>query len=285
MAETDFLTGLLNAAPSRAAWIRPCRNGAAPAALAFILFDIDDFKGINDTYGHASGDEALKTVAELCRQTLRQADVVARVGGEEFAVLCHVGAADQALEMAERMRQRIAQARVTAENGTVFGLTASFGVALARGTAARPTPCSAAPTNCFIAPRWKARTGWCPEIPADGGQPPSRRPKKTRRIRRGVCFEAGQSGTRVAFLSWVASVVSGRRRFRGPGASPSSSAAELQSAVSWRSVGTCAYSCVRRRPALRRERLGYPARPGCSGGNAGRHQERAPGHGPGVVNG
>ncbi|CAB3668996.1 MAG: GGDEF domain-containing protein [Achromobacter sp.] len=134
MAETDFLTGLLNrrAFESRLDQALSQWRGAG-AALAFILFDIDDFKGINDTYGHASGDEALKTVAELCRQTLRQADVVARVGGEEFAVLCHVGTADQAVEMAERMRQRIAQARVTAENGTVFGLTASFGVALARG--------------------------------------------------------------------------------------------------------------------------------------------------------
>ena len=57
--------------------------------LAFILFDIDHFKSINDTYGHAAGDEALKVVAALCARNFRNADVVARVGGEEFAVLCH----------------------------------------------------------------------------------------------------------------------------------------------------------------------------------------------------
>ena len=89
MAETDFLTGLLNrrAFESRLDQALSQWSGTG-TALAFILFDIDDFKGINDTYGHASGDEALKTMAELCRQTWRQSDVVARVGGEEFAVLC-----------------------------------------------------------------------------------------------------------------------------------------------------------------------------------------------------
>lgn len=134
MAETDFLTGLLNRRAFESRLDQALSQWRdAGTALAFILFDIDDFKGINDTYGHASGDQALKTVADLCRQTWRQADVVARVGGEEFAVLCRAHKAAEAVEMAERMRQRIARARVAAENGAVFGLTASFGVALARG--------------------------------------------------------------------------------------------------------------------------------------------------------
>ncbi|WP_025140723.1 diguanylate cyclase [Achromobacter sp. DH1f] len=132
MAETDFLTGLLNrrAFEGRLEQALDSWSGS-DAVLAFILFDIDDFKGINDTYGHASGDQALKVVADLCRQTWRQTDVVARVGGEEFAVLCHTGTADQAVQAAERMRTRIAAARVPAENGTTFALTASFGVAYA----------------------------------------------------------------------------------------------------------------------------------------------------------
>ncbi|CAB3920880.1 GGDEF domain-containing protein [Achromobacter ruhlandii] len=130
MAETDFLTGLLN----RRAFENRFEQTLAQwrgehAVLAFILFDIDDFKGINDTYGHASGDAALKIVADLCRQTWRRGDVAARVGGEEFAVLCHAPTSGHAIEMAERMRVRIAQARVAAEDGTVFALTASFGVA------------------------------------------------------------------------------------------------------------------------------------------------------------
>ena len=89
MAETDFLTGLLNrrAFERRFEETRERWRGADPV-LAFILFDIDHFKSINDTYGHAAGDEALKVVAALCARNFRHADVVARVGGEEFAVLC-----------------------------------------------------------------------------------------------------------------------------------------------------------------------------------------------------
>lgn len=129
-AETDFLTGLLNRRAfenrfdaARAEW------DAEQPMLAFILFDIDHFKAINDTHGHASGDLALKTVAELCRKTWRQEDVVARVGGEEFAVLCRTRNAQQAIDMAERMRACICAASVTSEDGAAFTLTASFGVA------------------------------------------------------------------------------------------------------------------------------------------------------------
>ena len=67
-------------------------------------------------------------VAALCARNFRHADVVARVGGEEFAVLCHTSQPGQALEMAERMRQGIAQASVTSCDGRRFGMTASFGV-------------------------------------------------------------------------------------------------------------------------------------------------------------
>lgn len=130
MAETDFLTGLLNRRAFESRFERTLAQwDGAQDMLAFILFDIDDFKAINDTYGHASGDQALKAVADLCRQTWRHSDVVARVGGEEFAVLCHTANAAQAVEMAERMRLRIAQASVRAESGALFALTASFGVA------------------------------------------------------------------------------------------------------------------------------------------------------------
>ena len=132
MAETDFLTGLLNRRAFEGRLEQAVTQwSSSDEVLAFILFDIDDFKGINDTYGHASGDEALKIVANLCRQTWRHSDVVARVGGEEFAVLCHTRTADQAVQAAERMRMCIAQARVPAENGATFTLTASFGVAYA----------------------------------------------------------------------------------------------------------------------------------------------------------
>lgn len=130
MAETDYLTGLLNrrAFETRFQAIRALWDENRPM-LALVLFDIDHFKSINDTHGHASGDLALKAVAELCRTTWRQQDVVARVGGEEFALLCRTRSAQQAVEMAERLRARICACAVTSENGVTFNLTASFGVA------------------------------------------------------------------------------------------------------------------------------------------------------------
>jgi diguanylate cyclase (GGDEF)-like protein len=133
LAETDYLTGLLNrrAFETRFEATRAQWQDEGPV-LAFILFDIDNFKAVNDTHGHASGDIALKSVAELCRRIWRQSDIVARVGGEEFAVLCHTGNASQAVEIAERMRRAMAAEPVTAEDGTVFTLTASFGVACAQ---------------------------------------------------------------------------------------------------------------------------------------------------------
>ncbi|MBB1593081.1 diguanylate cyclase [Achromobacter sp. UMC46] len=133
LAETDYLTGLLNrrAFETRFEVTRAQWQEQGPV-LAFILFDIDNFKNVNDTYGHASGDIALKSVAELCRKIWRQSDTVARVGGEEFAVLCHTGNADEAVEMAERMRSAMSAEPVTAEDGAIFSLTASFGVACAR---------------------------------------------------------------------------------------------------------------------------------------------------------
>jgi len=139
MAETDFLTGLLNrrAFEKRLEAALDDMRHANGDGLAFILFDIDHFKSINDTHGHPTGDEALKTVAELCRKTFRQSDVVARVGGEEFAVLCRSRRPEPVRDIAERMRLNIAQAQISACDATRFSMTASFGVAHARSGDAR----------------------------------------------------------------------------------------------------------------------------------------------------
>ncbi|WP_447921901.1 diguanylate cyclase [Achromobacter aegrifaciens] len=135
MAETDFLTGLLNrrAFEKRLETTLGDMRHDDSDGLAFILFDIDHFKSINDTHGHPTGDEALKTVANLCRKTFRQSDVVARVGGEEFAVLCRSRGPGPVRDIADRMRLNIAQTQIVAADGTHFSMTASFGVAHARG--------------------------------------------------------------------------------------------------------------------------------------------------------
>jgi diguanylate cyclase (GGDEF)-like protein len=88
MAETDALTQLLN---RRALEARACDLCASPEAdkpyVALVMFDIDHFKRINDTYGHIAGDRALEIVGAVCRDVLGTGDLAARFGGEEFAVV------------------------------------------------------------------------------------------------------------------------------------------------------------------------------------------------------
>lgn len=97
-----------------------------PCSLIFI--DLDDFKQINDKYGHFAGDEVLRTVANLLRTLVRKADRVGRLGGEEFVVLVHHTNLDSAAVYAERIRADIAALRLDF-NGTDLSISASIGVA------------------------------------------------------------------------------------------------------------------------------------------------------------
>ncbi|HJV96254.1 MAG TPA: GGDEF domain-containing protein [Albitalea sp.] len=132
MAETDPLTKLLNRRAFEDQASAIC-NAPEPKAtqIALIMFDIDHFKRINDTYGHAVGDEALRTVARLCRTDGPSADVVARIGGEEFAAMVWVDSLAQAHHLAERLRRRIAELSVPTGTDVPCRMTASFGVAVA----------------------------------------------------------------------------------------------------------------------------------------------------------
>ncbi|KAA5606159.1 diguanylate cyclase [Roseospira marina] len=97
-----------------------------PVSVA--LFDIDHFKAINDTRGHAAGDAALVALARLCREAVRASDLVARLGGEEFVVLLPETTLLHAVETAERLRAAIARLCVE-HQGDTFSVTASVGVA------------------------------------------------------------------------------------------------------------------------------------------------------------
>jgi diguanylate cyclase (GGDEF)-like protein len=95
---------------------------------AVLMLDVDDFKRLNDTHGHAVGDKVLREVAQRMRRNMRGVDVPARYGGEEFAAILPRTSALDAHVVAERMRQDIAAARV-AVGGVTLGVTASIGVA------------------------------------------------------------------------------------------------------------------------------------------------------------
>lgn len=95
---------------------------------AIIMIDLDGFKPVNDTYGHAVGDEVLKMVAKTLRQHVRASDVAARLGGDEFAVLLHGCPMHQAQEVAETLLSSISEAKLEWE-GHRIGVSASIGVA------------------------------------------------------------------------------------------------------------------------------------------------------------
>lgn len=95
--------------------------------LSCIVLDVDHFKTVNDTHGHAAGDVVLEAVAEVCRANLRAGDIFGRLGGEEFSVLLPHCDRDGALAVAEKLRQAIANRAISGEFGTL-NVTASFGV-------------------------------------------------------------------------------------------------------------------------------------------------------------
>lgn len=129
LARTDPLTGCANRRhffELGARELERARRHSRPLSVAAI--DLDHFKSVNDRYGHATGDRTLEAVVAAVEQELREGDVLGRIGGEEFAVLLPETDAAGAVDMAERLRRRIAATRVASERGPVR-VTASFGVA------------------------------------------------------------------------------------------------------------------------------------------------------------
>ncbi len=93
-----------------------------------IIIDLDDFKKVNDTWGHEAGDRVLKAVCRAIRTVLRETDYFGRNGGEEFAILLHKTSPEAACLVAERLRLAIAGVSVPLEGGAVATITASLGV-------------------------------------------------------------------------------------------------------------------------------------------------------------
>lgn len=128
LSETDPLTGLLN----RRAFLAAAERQVAYArrydrALAVVVADIDHFKRVNDTHGHAAGDAVIRAVAARLQTAARDTDLVARFGGEEFVVLLMESDVAAAASYAERARGLIAAAPVVAESGAQVQVTISLG--------------------------------------------------------------------------------------------------------------------------------------------------------------
>lgn len=123
MAMTDALTGV----PNRRAFIERCQflNDEGGARSVAIL-DIDHFKRVNDTFGHAAGDAVIKHLAESLARSIRSDDMVARLGGEEFALILNSESKDKAHQRLEALRQEIEQSQVTFD-GEQIGYTISIG--------------------------------------------------------------------------------------------------------------------------------------------------------------
>lgn len=128
LANTDMLTGLNNRRylfeRLYEAWALAERTDLP---LACVMFDIDKFKSVNDTHGHAAGDHVLKKVAEVCKSCLRAYDILGRVGGEEFCVICPQSDTQGAAILAERIRTRIAGTQFVFE-GVTIPIRVSLGV-------------------------------------------------------------------------------------------------------------------------------------------------------------
>jgi diguanylate cyclase (GGDEF)-like protein len=122
-ANSDSLTGLMTRRSLESA-VRELHATGTPYAVAY--GDLDHFKDLNDTFGHAAGDRALRTFSQVLRDSLRPNDVPGRYGGEEFVIVLPECPVDEARQVLERVRERLAERIVVAD---LPPFTISFGLA------------------------------------------------------------------------------------------------------------------------------------------------------------
>jgi len=130
LAHTDPLTGLFN---RRYFMMRlkeeTQRSARHQTMLSVLLMDLDHFKHINDTHGHDAGDRVLQAVARAAAEITRTSDVMARIGGEEFALLLPETDREGAMHLADRMREAVQATTIRTAEGRTVSVTASIGVA------------------------------------------------------------------------------------------------------------------------------------------------------------
>jgi len=131
LANRDYLTGLMNRAYFNTLAEREIlKYKRYDKGFCLIMFDLDNFKSINDEYGHDAGDTVLKEVTQFCNTKIREVDLFARYGGEEFLVLLPTTDLDGGLMLAERLRDGIRTLNIVVNEKNNIGVTASFGLTL-----------------------------------------------------------------------------------------------------------------------------------------------------------
>lgn len=134
LAQTDALSGVMNRRAfleALAYRLEQVEGTAQPAVVA--LIDVDHFKQVNDTYGHAAGDEVIRAIAAVLEHGVRRSDLVGRLGGDEFALWLEVSA-PQARQLLERLRSRVAGQPIVLADGQRLPITLSIGMATSGGS-------------------------------------------------------------------------------------------------------------------------------------------------------
>jgi diguanylate cyclase len=129
IASTDSLTTVLNRGAFKMlvdAYLEQTSGQPVQTPAAFLIIDADHFKSINDQFGHQKGDVALKIIAQTIQGSLRQGDIVGRIGGEEFGVFLAQASQEQAVRVAERIRLRIDETEFP-PSATTHALSVSVG--------------------------------------------------------------------------------------------------------------------------------------------------------------
>ena len=134
-ALVDGLTGLANRRQADEALASElARTERLGGPVGLILADVDDFKAVNDRFGHPTGDVVLRDLADALRENVREIDTAARWGGEEFAVILPGTDLEGAAQVAERIRAALAEREILSVDGAPLHVTASFGVATSTAT-------------------------------------------------------------------------------------------------------------------------------------------------------
>jgi diguanylate cyclase (GGDEF)-like protein len=182
-AATDSLTGLGNRwtfdEELALEWRRAERVGDP---LALILADIDDFKAVNDTYGHQVGDEVLRVVGRVISANVRQVDLAARYGGEEFAVIVPETDLEGAVQLAERLRVALEKEQIQLPDGSHVTVTASFGASV-KGDLPRAEELVAAADETLYEAKRAGKNRVAPEAEHLAAGQPAPEPAERRRRR------------------------------------------------------------------------------------------------------